>query len=80
MGTLIYVVLIAVCIVLVNAVVDSFKRKSGFRFMNSRPLELLSTVLFGMVLAGVIVFFFRFLFIPIALLIIIYLFATKYRR
>jgi len=48
--------------------------------MDSKPLESLSILLLGLVLAGVVAFFFKFIFIPLALLIVIYLIATKCRR
>jgi len=80
MGTIIYIVLIAVCVVFVYNIFESQKQKCGYRFTKSRPLEMLSIVLLGLILAGMVAFFFRFIFIPLALVIIIYLIATKYKR
>ncbi len=80
MGTLICIALIGFCIVLVYNLAEGSRGKYGFTFMGSKPLELLSAVLVGLILTAVIIFFFRFIFIPLVIIVGLYLIAAKYNR
>jgi len=80
MGTLIYIILIAICVVLVYNFICYLKQKRGIRFMDSKPLEYLATLLIGIILAGVVAFLFKFIAIPLILLIALYLISVKNTR
>ncbi len=80
MNTLIYILLVAVCVVFIYNIVEYIKRHSGRRFLNSHPLELVVIILLGFVLAGMVMFFFKYLLIPLILLAVIYYFLNRRRH
>lgn len=80
MNTIIYLVLVAVCIVFVYYVVEKLKTDYRVQFVESRPVELVCIALLGFLLAGILSFLLKFIIVPLVLLVIIYYLATKYRR
>lgn len=80
MNTIIYLILVAVCIVFVYNVLEKLKRDKGMQFCESRPVELICIVLLGFLLAGVVSFLLKFILVPLVLLVVIYYLVNGFRR
>ena len=80
MGTIIYLVLVAICIFFVYNIVDKLKYEYHMQFLESRPLELICIGLLGLLLAGIVKFLLVYILVPLMLIIFVYFIATNYRR
>lgn len=77
MTAFLYIVLVAVCSFFVYNIFDKLKRYCIIEEFNSRFLELVFILLLGFILAGIILFFFKYIAIPLILIIMVYLIATR---
>ena len=80
MNTIMYVILVAFCTVLVYSFVQGIKIRFYLRMFESKLTEIFVVVLIGFVLAGMLLFFFKYLAIPLLVLGAVYYFVIRLRR
>lgn len=76
MGTLLYLVLVAVCTYLVYNIVKEY----NLQICQSRSVSLMAILLIGFLLAGVISFILKFIMIPLLLIALLYFAVTICRH
>ena len=80
MGTFIFVILVAVCSIFVYNILCSLKEENYCKIRLSSNMLILVSAVAGVILAGLLKFFLRYILIPLIILVILYILGSYYKN